>query len=205
MKKYPVTLFVIFLICAFPEVNAQPDLGFGVKAGINISNQSTSVEAPNVEDIDLKGLLRFNGGAWFNYFITKRFAVQPELLISGKGTNWNDPDYDVRDLLTYIDVPVMLRYQIIDLLNIQAGPQVGYLLSARQKDNASGDVIKINDYYKKPDFGLAVGLEANLPAKINVTFRYVFGLIATTTDVQYIDPWINNFFQISAGYRFKGK
>ena len=30
------------------------------------------------------------------------------------------------DLLTYIDVPVLLRYQIIDLLNVHAGPQTGY-------------------------------------------------------------------------------
>lgn len=205
MKNYFLVLIFTFLAGSLVKVSAQPAIGFGVKAGINISKQSTSIETQNVEAIDLKGLLRLNGGAWFSLFITDRLAVQPELLISGKGTDWNDPSYNVRDLLTYVDLPVMIRYQVIKLVNIQAGPQIGYLLVAKQKDNASGDVIKINDYYKKPDFAIAVGVEANLPAKINVTARYVFGLTHVTTDVQYIDPWINNFFQLSVGYRLIGK
>jgi len=205
MKKCLFSLVVFFFTAALIHLEAQPEIGFGVRAGVNISSQSTSVRAENVQTIDLNGLLRYNGGVWFNYFIIDRLAIQPELLISGKGANWNDPDYDVKDLLTYIDVPVLIRYQIIDFLNIHAGPEFGHLLRARQKDNATGDIIGINDYYKKSDFGIAVGLEGNLPMKINVTVRYVFGLIPTTTDVQYIDPWYNNFFEISVGYRLFGK
>jgi hypothetical protein len=202
MKKCFFALIFTILTGALLQVSAQSNIGFGVKAGVNISSQRTPDEG---EFVEMGGLLRINGGAWFNYFITDRFAIQPELLVSGKGSNWDDPNYDVRDLLTYIDLPVLIRYQIIDLLNVHAGPQVGYLLSARQKDNATGDVIKINDYYKKPDLGLVVGIEANLPVNINITVRYVFGLIPTTTEEVYIDPWLNNFFQISAGYRFIGK
>ncbi len=205
MKKCFFALLITFLTASLLQLSAQSKIGYGVKAGANISRQSTSIETENVEAIDLKGLLRFNAGAWFNYFIIDHLAIQPELIISGKGTDWNDPSYNVKDLLTYVDVPLLLRYQIIDLVNVQAGPQFGYLLSARQKDNETGDVIKINDYYKKSDFGLAVGVEANLPFKLNLTVRYVFGLKPVTTDVQYIDPWLNNFLQISAGYRFLGK
>ena len=65
-------------------------------------------------------------------------------------------------------------------------------------------LVKINDYYKKPDLGLVVGIEANLPARINLTVRYVIGLISVTTEDEYIDPWRNNFFQFSVGYRFIG-
>jgi hypothetical protein len=190
------------LLVTFSQVNAQSKIGFGIKAGINISDQVTSGTGENV---NVRSILRFNGGAYFNYFFSDKIAVQPELLVSGKGSDWDDPAYDVKDLLTYIDVPVLLRYQVIDLLNIHAGPQFGYMLNATQKDKASGDVININEYYKKPDLGLVVGAEANLPFKINLTVRYVIGLIPTTTDVEYIEPWLNNFFQISAGYRFAGK
>jgi hypothetical protein len=200
MKKCFFALIFTILTGALLQVSAQSNIGFGVKAGVNISSQRTPDEG---EFVEMGGLLRINGGAWFNYFITDRFAIQPELLVSGKGSNWDDPNYDVR--ISHIDLPVLIRYQIIDLLNVHAGPQVGYLLSARQKDNATGDVIKINDYYKKPDLGLVVGIEANLPVNINITVRYVFGLIPTTTEEVYIDPWLNNFFQISAGYRFMGK
>jgi hypothetical protein len=202
MKKYFFTLMIASLLVTFSQVNAQSKIGFGIKAGINISDQVTSGTGENV---NVRSILRFNGGAYFNYFFSDKIAVQPELLVSGKGSDWDDPAYDVKDLLTYIDVPVLLRYQVIDLLNIHAGPQFGYMLNATQKDKASGDVININEYYKKPDLGLVVGAEANLPFKINLTVRYVIGLIPTTTDVEYIEPWLNNFFQISAGYRFSGK
>jgi hypothetical protein len=205
MKKYFVALFLSILIASIQTTYAQSKIGFGIKAGINISNQTTKDEAPNVESIDLKGIVRFNAGAWVNYYIFDMLAIQPEIIISGKGTDWNDPNYNVKDLLTYLDVPVLLKFQPIDLINIHAGPQFGYLLMANQKDNETGDVIKIKDYYKKSDLGLVVGVEANLPMKISVNARYVFGLATASSDVMYIDPWKNNFFQISVGYRFMGK
>jgi hypothetical protein len=205
MKKLFLALVASFLLAGFQSSLAQPKIGFGVKAGINISNQTTKDESQNVESIDLKGIIRFNAGAWFNYFIFDKLAIQPEILISGKGTDWNDPNYNVKDLLTYIDIPVLLKFQPIDLLNIHAGPQFGYLLLANQKDNETGDVLKINDYYKKSDLGLVVGIEANLPFKISLNARYVFGLVTASSEVMYIDPWVNNFFQISVGYRFMGK
>ena len=90
------------------------------------------------------------------------------------------------------------------MVNIHAGPQFGYLLSASQKDKSRGDVINIDDYYKKPDLGIVMGVEANLPYRINLTVRYVIGLLPTTTDVEYIEPWLNNFFQVSVGFRIKG-
>jgi hypothetical protein len=201
MKKLTNLLIVAFIISALLPLNAQSKVGLGVKAGINISDQVTSGTGENV---NVRSILRFHGGAYFTYFVLDKLAVQPELLFSGKGSDWDDPAYYVKDLLTYIDVPVLVRYQLIDLLNIHAGPQFGYLLSATQKDKSSGDVINIDEYYKKLDLGLVIGAEANLPYRINLTVRYVIGLIGTTTDVEYIEPWLNNFFQISAGFRIKG-
>jgi hypothetical protein len=201
MKKLTNLLIVAFIISALLPLNAQSKVGLGVKAGINISDQVTSGTGENV---NVRSILRFHGGAYFTYFVLDKLAVQPELLFSGKGSDWDDPAYNVKDLLTYIDIPVLVRYQLIDLLNIHAGPQFGYLLSATQKDKSSGDVINIDEYYKKLDLGLVIGAEANLPYRINLTVRYVIGLIGTTTDVEYIEPWLNNFFQISVGFRIKG-
>jgi hypothetical protein len=200
MKKITVLIIVAFNISAFWPLNAQSKIGLGIKAGINISDQVTSGTGENV---NVRSILRFNGGAYFTYFILDKLAVQPELLFSGKGSDWDDPVNDVKDLLTYIDVPVLIRYQPIGLVNIHAGPQFGYLLSATQKDKSSGDVMNVDDWYKKPDLGLVIGAEANLPFKVNLAVRYVIGLISTTTDVEYIEPWLNNFFQISLGFRIK--
>jgi hypothetical protein len=201
MKKLIFLFFVAIIMSALLPLNAQSKIGLGIKAGINISDQVTSGTGENV---NVRSILRFHGGAYFTCFVLDKFAIQPELLLSGKGSDWDDPVYDVKDLLTYIDIPVLIRYQLIDLLNIHAGPQFGYLLSATQKDKSSGEVINIDEYYKKPDLGLVLGAEANLPYRINLTIRYVIGLIPTSTDEEYIEPWLNNFFQISVGFRIKG-
>lgn len=201
MKKHVVLLIIGVIVFSLTDVYGQTEKGFGIKAGINFSDQVTTETG---EGVNVRSILRLHGGAYFNYYFLDKLAIQPELMISGKGSDWDDPYYNVRDLLTYIDIPVMVKYQVIKMVNINAGPQFGYLLKAMQKDNDSGDKENIKDYYKKPDFAFAIGAEANLPYRINLSIRYVIGLLDTTTDVEYIEPWRNNFFQISAGFRIMG-
>lgn len=153
----------------------------------------------------MKNIARFHGGVYLHYFFLDNLALQPELLVSGKGSKWDDPYTDTRDLLTYIDLPLLIRYQPIKILNIHAGPQFGYLISALQDPMSDDEKIDIIDWYNDLDIGLLVGAEANLPFRINVTVRYILGLSEVTNDVQYIDPWKNNFFQVSIGYRIKGR
>lgn len=201
MKSISFFMVIILTVLFSSSSYGQSKFGFGAKAGINISDQFTSATGENV---NVKSILRFNGGLYCNYKFLDKVAIQPELLFSGKGSDWNDPDYDVKDLLTYIDIPVLIKYQVIKLLGVHAGPQFGYLLSAVQKNNENGETENIDDYYKKPDLGLVLGIEANLPYRINVTARYVLGLIGNTTDVEYYEPWLNRFFQFSVGFRIIG-
>jgi hypothetical protein len=50
---------------------------------------------------------------------------------------------------------------------------------------------------------IAPGIEVNLPFRVNLTMRYVPGLISTITGSKYNQPWKNNFSR--AGYRIPGK
>ena len=43
--------------------------------------------------------------------------------------------------------------------------------------------------------GIAPGIEVNLAFRVNLTMRYVPGLISATTGLQYSQPWKNIFFQ----------
>jgi hypothetical protein len=74
-----------------------------------------------------------------------------------------------------------------------------------QKDMETGTKTNINDYYNFFDYGLVVGVEGNLPNNINLTARYVFGLSSATNDMEYLDPWYNNFLELSIGFRLKGR
>jgi hypothetical protein len=124
-------------------------------------------------------------------------------MASGKGVRWKNQFFKEKDVLTYLDMPIMIKYQPVRLFNVQAGPDFGYLLSAKQNDLDNGQKADVAGYYSNYDVALAFGIEANLPAKFNLTIRYVLGLKTVTkgTDV----PWKNNFFQISAGYRIFGR
>jgi hypothetical protein len=123
-------------------------------------------------------------------------------MISGKGTHWKDPFFEGDDILTYLDMPILIKYQPVKLLNIHAGPEIGYRLRAIQKYVETGQKTDISDYYNKYDFGVAFGVETNLPFRVNITIRYVLGLKSASTT--YDKQWKNNFFQISAGYRILG-
>jgi Outer membrane protein beta-barrel domain len=210
MKKYLFFLVLITLISSFSSTQAQskyrrkhqPKFGLGVKAGLNYASQST----PGGSDVvDVESIIRMNGGIYCNYFLLDFLAIQPELMVSGKGVHWKDQYYNANDVLTYIDMPILIKYQPVSLFNIHAGPDFGYRISAVQKNLDNGQKTDIKDYYKPFDLGAAVGIEVNLPFRVNLTIRYVLGLIPATTDSQYDQPWKNNFFQISAGYRIFGK
>lgn len=210
MKKQLFLLLLTSLLLYFTPADAQskyyrkgePKFGAGVKAGINHANQSSSGET---ENIDIESIVGINGGIYCKYYLFDFLAIQPELMFSGKGVHWSDQFYDAKDILTYIDLPVLIKYEPVKPINIHAGPQIGYLVSAKQKTLDSGEEININDYYENFDFGIAFGIEGNFPYRLSLTIRYVFGLKNVTSSTGYDVPWKNNFFQISAVYRILGR
>jgi hypothetical protein len=210
MKKQVFFLVLASLLFAFWSADAQsrylnksePKFGFGVKAGLNNATQSTKGGTVNVS---VESITRINGGVYCNFFLFDFLAIQPELMVSGKGVHWKDQFSDAEDILTYIDMPILIKYQPVKLLNIHAGPEFGYRLNATQKNLDNGQKTDIKDYYSNFDIGLALGVEANLPFRVNLTFRYVLGLNTVYTGTENNEHWKNNYFQISAGYRIFGK
>jgi hypothetical protein len=180
----------------------QPKFGYGIKAGINYAGQSTTNK---LAEYNLTHIVGINGGGYCNYFLLRQFAVQAELMVSGKGSHWKDTYDDEKDIVTYIDLPILVKYQPAKFVNIHAGPQIGLRLNATQKDMETGTKMNINEYYQTFDYGFVCGVEANLPNNLNLTLRYIFGLFSATTDVMYVDPWKNNLVQLSLGYRIRGR
>jgi hypothetical protein len=178
--------------------NTQPKLGAGVKAGLNYSSQYTQ-NTPN--SVDFKSIPGINAGAYCNYFFMDFLAIQTELMVSGKGSHWTNQYNDAKDKLTYIDLPVLIKYQPVALFNIHAGPQLSYLILAKQEDLVNNLKTNVLDYYYKFDLGLAFGVEANITSRVNLTVRYILGLNTATTGAVYTENWKNKSFQISLGYR----
>jgi len=210
MKKHILVLVLISFILSCSNAEAQskykrklqPQYGLGIRAGLNYSSQSTSGGSATV---DVQSIIGYNVGVYVNYFLLDVIAIQPELSLNRKGVHWHDQYYDANDILTYIDLPVFIKYQPVSILNIHAGPEFGYRLAATQKNLDTKLNTNIREYYKNFDLGVAFGIEATLPVNIDITIRYVLGLTPVTLSTQYDQPWKNNFFQISAAYRIFGK
>ena len=124
MKK----LILCAAIAAFglSNVNAQ-EVKFGAKAGVNFANLS----GDDADDLDSR--TSFHIGGVVNIGISEKFAVQPELVYSSQGAKGNFEGVDVDYNFDYINVPVLAKFTVAEGFSIEAGPQVGFLMSAKLK------------------------------------------------------------------------
>lgn len=175
---------------------------YGVKAGVNWATQS-SHGSDTVTQV--RSIYSFNAGGWFTYRIQKKLFLQTELIISGKGSHWKDPYQEMTDLPFYADIPVLIKFQPVDYISIIAGPQAGFRIVAKQKNMETGEKQNINSYYNFAEVGVVMGAEADLPNRLYFTVRYILGITSATSSIEYINPWYNNFLQVSVGYRLSGK
>lgn len=187
MKK---ALFSLVAIAAFSAAS-YAQLSGGIRAGLNLSNQKFSF-AGESDSGDLKaGLLV---GLYLTGNISDNVAIQPELVYSSFGAG--DPDGDLK--MGYISIPILLRYNFNEMVNLHLGPQFGILASA----DFDGQDVK--DGYKGLDVGAAVGVGVDLGA-FNAGLRYYFGLSNVAESVDGFDIEAkNSAIQVVVGYRLFG-
>ncbi|RZJ50533.1 MAG: PorT family protein [Flavobacterium sp.] len=173
------------MVLGFTNVNAQK-IHFGIKGGLNFS----TVTGDDTESIDY--VTSQNIGLVSEIPISEKFSFQPEIMFSRQGYSF---DNDVV-ALNYLNVPLMGKYYVTKGFSVEAGPQIGFLLSA---ENEKTDV---KDSFNTFDFGVNFGLGYKLENGLNFGVRYNLGL----TDINNIEGISsknkNGVFQISVGYFF---
>ncbi|GGB74524.1 hypothetical protein GCM10007424_13060 [Flavobacterium suaedae] len=183
MKKL---LLSALFVTAFGVATQAQEIQFGVKAGVNIADLGG--------DADTEGsLTSFHVGGVAEFKLTETFSVQPELLYSMQGANVAD-GVDLE--LNYLNVPIMAKYYLMEGLSIEAGPQVGFLLSADQEGEDAKDTVK------SVDFALNGGVAYDLPIGVFFQARYSAGL-SDINDIEGVDEKAtNNVISLSVGYKF---
>ena len=203
MKKF---LLPLLAVAAFNFGTAQEEsIRFGAKAGLNIANIVGDFDDNN----DTK--IGFNFGAVVEIPVTEKFAIQPELLFSTQGTKSEFDDVEISSTgeiinikeeaeanLNYINIPIMAKYYVAEGFSLQAGPQIGILISAEDKD---GEDFK--DETSAIDFGLNFGAGYQLSSGIFFDARYNLGL-SNINDFEGSDDFTqkNSVISISLGYKF---
>lgn len=146
----------------------------------------------------------FHAGLAFHIGAQQGFYVQPELLYSQKGSKDSESFYSLTQHLSYLDLPVAIRYQRASWF-LEAGPQVGFLLSADAKNSSGGEKVSVKDAYNTVDAGylLGVGYQPERGG-FGLGARYNGAVTRAPKDVAGVETSLrNSAFQVYATYFFK--
>ncbi len=192
MKK--VCLVAIAAMFSLSSINAQ-DIKFGAKAGVNFA----SIGGDDVGDLD--GRTGFHVGVIAEISISEKFSVQPELLYSAQGAKESFEGQEIKLNADYLNVPIMAKYYVAEGFSIEAGPQIGFLMSAKAKVGSEEEDLK--DSIKGTDFGINFGVGYKMDSGLNFGARYNLGLADINDGEDSGSSKLhNNVIQVSVGYFF---
>lgn len=200
MKKIILVSFGLLMVSALTYGQAQ--VAIGLKGGLNLSKLDISQGVSNVDN-----RTGFHGGA-FALFKLTAFAIQPEILFSKQGSSYkvNTTSYEAN--YDYINVPIMLKFYLPAGLNLQAGPQFGFLSSSELINTVTGvkdpqDAAKL--FSQESDIAVSLGLGWDLPFGLTLDARYNIGLsditVTPSTNPADVVDFKNKVIQISLGYK----
>ncbi|WP_420579648.1 porin family protein [Reichenbachiella sp.] len=182
MKKITLLLVIGALFMANAS---QAQLTVGLKGGLNFATA-------DVTGVSVSNKTGYHIGA---YAVVKAgpIGIQPEAYFSVQNLSSDVGDFD----LSYVQVPVLLRLGILKVLYLNAGPQFGFNLKA--KDSSGTD---FKDNLKGMDTSIALGAGLDLPMGLGAQLRWVKSL-ANVSDVSGLD-WKNSMIQASVTFALMG-
>lgn len=152
---------------------------FGIKGGANFSNISTDNASNN------KVNTGFNLGLFAKVPITKSFAIQPEIYFTTKGSEHTYQNIFVNGTanyeLNYIEVPVLMVFNLSNNFNFQFGPYFSYLVDAKVKNVSDVNFFNFEDNIDSKDInnfdtGLVAGLGVDIKS-FGLGVRYYYGFV----------------------------
>lgn len=163
----------------------------GIKGGLNYSSV--------VGDLTdgLKFRLSGHGGLFLEIDFSEKFKLQPELLYSSQGFQFStdlaaiqnggstgaENDFRTNVQFNFITIPIVGKFALNDRLDIEFGPQFGFLLNQvtktkdlNQNTNSEVDRKSVVSGNFQLDYGAAVGLGIELNDNVSVSPRFYIGL-----------------------------
>jgi len=189
MKSIIATI-ALFTVMAGGTVQAQ-HVNIGIKGGLNAYNLVNN----NGGEFDTK--LGAHAGLLGHIHMASQFGLQPEIYFSMQGAKSSVGDAKLN--LNYVNVPVLLQYMFNNGFRLQAGPQVGFLMSAKADNGSSVDV---KDSFNNLDLGLSFGASYVQPSTgFGFDVRYNYGM-SDIAESSLVETY-NRGFQVGVFYLFK--
>lgn len=187
MKKLILAALILTSATGFAQT-----FQLGIKGGVNVSNFTGG----DFKDLDNKALVGFHAGGFVTFFLGDNFAIQPEVLFSTQGAKLENAGNEQNLKVSYVNVPVLLKYRFTGGFYLEAGPQFGFKVSEKTDD------MQIDDFAKSTDVSIAGGLGFHSNMGLGIGARYTAGISKVGDfDSQDIDPdFKNGVIQVSLFY-----
>lgn len=120
------------------------------------------------------------GGLFLAIPLGARASLEPEFLYSVKGSLLDSAVGEQRIRLTYLDVPVTLRFSpppdsTLHWLRMVVGPYAAYLIDASSRPTRGGAKTDLDDAFQRMDWGWVAGLGVHV-GRLDVDARYNGGV-----------------------------
>jgi hypothetical protein len=212
---------LLFLCAAFAlSITVFSQARFGIKGGANFANQKIKVSLMG-QDFDQSGdgIVSFHIGGVAEVPIAQNFAFRPELLLSGKGMNFEGEDdngdpVEAKIRPFYLELPLNVVYTHEFPTGLRfyggAGPSIAYGLFGKVKSGGEEEDAFQDEGFKRFDFGINIlaGIELNSGLTLGVNFTPGLANITEAEDPGGFGAdvkWTNSVFGVSVGYMFGRK
>ncbi|PTX62646.1 outer membrane protein with beta-barrel domain [Kordia periserrulae] len=200
MKK----ISILFVLLAIGFTAHAQKISFGFKGGLN-SSWVTGDESDGVTP-----RIGVHLGVMSEFSLSEKFSLQPELVYSQQGAQQDVAfisqgmtiaETELKARHNYLNLPILAKYYVAKNFSIEAGPQIGFLLSAEQEGN--GVEVDAKSALKNIDFAASLGVSYKFDSGLNFSARYNAGL-SNVNDIDGVDDKnYNGVLQISIGYFLK--
>lgn len=176
---------------------------FGVKGGVNIS----TISKDNSWN-DTNSKVGYYAGLYMHAPVNTIFSIQPELIYNNVGVKYDNGKTSHTLNLDYVAMPIMFQFEPIPKFYLEAGPQLGFLVSNKNKYETDNKTIieKDKDAYNPFDLSGALGLGFRFN-NMSLGVRYLAGFTDIkkngSTSWKNSDKQLrNNVLQIGLQYGF---
>ena len=176
MKKVSlIVLMCCMLGAAYPQniVKEHYTVSGGLLAAANFTK--FRLDGNNENAIKYNVETGFSAGAWVNFPVGNRFSIEPQVMFSSYSyqTDNTSPVLITDGEISYISVPLQLKFHAGEKLAIVAGPQFDFFRSF--EDDVTTNNMK-DEYFKQTSMSVFGGLELFPRGRVSVFGRYVHGL-----------------------------
>lgn len=198
IKNMKRTILILVISVTILTHRAEAQAAFGLKGGLNLTTL-------NVKDPQLSYESR--NGYHAGLFLRGKFdkiGIQPEvLLFTQRGEMESTLFGTAQESFTYLSIPLMLKFYPVGGLNLQVGPQFGFLIDGERKYDSflGGGTRDITEYYKKSDVSVSVGGGYDFSFGLGLDVRYNLG-VKDINNVADEEEARSRIFLVSIGWNF---